>query len=120
MTAAHQQGASSNSDGKLLSGPQRVPVTAFGDLPMPIHRTTMIALPSYETGERLVDIYFEQVSPSILFLHIPTVEDWAVELLSEDGNVLNQKKNNIRNAIVLLVFASAQALNSASEATDKR
>ncbi|KAI9641746.1 hypothetical protein NHQ30_009602 [Ciborinia camelliae] len=118
MSFSHQQQLNSSSNATFL---QRFPVlvSAFGDLPMPTHRTTsMVALPNNDVGSKLVETYFEKVSPSMLFFHIPTVEHWAVDLLSDDGYTLQKQDLKSRNAAVLLIFASAQAYLTGSETTE--
>ncbi|QSZ34443.1 hypothetical protein DSL72_006035 [Monilinia vaccinii-corymbosi] len=108
------------SNGAVFQGGQQrfsIPVSSFGDLPMPNNRSAMIALPNSDAGARLVATYFNHVSPSMLFLHIPSIECWAADLLSDDGYMLQKDELRSRNAVILLVFASAQAYLSGSEVT---
>ncbi|ESZ90141.1 hypothetical protein SBOR_9479 [Sclerotinia borealis F-4128] len=95
-----------------------VPIFAFGDLPMPTYRSGIIALPNKDVGAKLVATYFDQVSHCMLILHIPTVENWTMDLLSDDGYTLQNNELKSRNAIVLLIFASAQAYLSGPQATN--
>ncbi|KAJ8060210.1 hypothetical protein OCU04_010553 [Sclerotinia nivalis] len=95
-----------------------VPVSAFGDLPMVIGRVGMVALPNKDVGARLVATYFEKFSPSLLFLHRPSVESWTMDLLSDDGYVLHKNEFKSRNAAVFFIFASAQAYNAGPEPSD--
>lgn len=109
-----------NSDGTFFQGIQQrlsAPTLTFGDQPMANYRSGMIALPNSDVAAKLIATYFNKVSPSLLFLHIPSVEKWAADLLSDDGYMLQKNDLRNKNAVVLLVFASAQAYLSGSEVT---
>ncbi|KAA8571274.1 hypothetical protein EYC84_000601 [Monilinia fructicola] len=109
-----------NSDGTFFQGTQQrlsAPTFTFGDQPMANYRSGMIALPNSDVAAKLIATYFNKVSPSLLFLHIPSVEKWAADLLSDDGYMLQKNDLRNKNAVVLLVFASAQAYLSGSEVT---
>ncbi|TGO12881.1 hypothetical protein BTUL_0080g00010 [Botrytis tulipae] len=95
-----------------------VSVLAYGDLPMPISRPGLVTLPSPDDGAKLVQIYFDKFSPSILFLHRPSVERWTDELLEAGGNLLAADYLKSRNAIVFMIFASAQTYCADSEWVD--
>ncbi|KAB8298301.1 hypothetical protein EYC80_002030 [Monilinia laxa] len=109
-----------NSNSTFFQGNQQrfpTPIFTFGDLPMANYQSGMIALPYSDVGAKLIATYFNEVSPSLLFLHIPSVESWAADLLSDDGYMLQKNELRSKNAVVLLVFASAQAYLSGSEVT---
>ncbi|APA13245.1 hypothetical protein SS1G_13789 [Sclerotinia sclerotiorum 1980 UF-70] len=128
MLAPYQQQFNNSSNDTFLHEAQQrfdmplrnshVPVSAFGDLPMMIGRSGMVALPNKDIGATLVATYFEKVSPSLLFLHRPSVESWTMDVLSEDGYTLHKNELKSRNAAVFLIFASAQAYNAGPEPLD--
>lgn len=130
MLAPYQQQFNNSSNDTFLHEAQQrfdmplrnshVPVSAFGDLPMMIGRSGMVALPNKDIGATLVATYFEKVSPSLLFLHRPSVESWTMDVLSEDGYTLHKNELKSRNAAVFLIFASAQAYNAGPEPLDTR
>ncbi|CAD6446350.1 4b352ceb-2a94-493f-95f8-685ee4d53755 [Sclerotinia trifoliorum] len=128
MMAPYQEQFNKSSNATFFHGTQQrldmprkdshVPVFAFGDLPMVVGRAGMVALPNKEVGAILVATYFEKVSPSLLFLHRPSVESWTMDVLSDDGYILHKNELKSRNAAVFLIFASAQAYNAVPEPTD--
>ncbi|KAF7869963.1 hypothetical protein EAF04_004747 [Stromatinia cepivora] len=128
MMAPYQQQFNNSSNATFFQGAQQrfdmplkgspVPVSAFGDLPMPIGRAGIVALPNKDVGARLVATYFEKVSPSLLFLHRPSIESWTMDMLSDGGYILHKNELKSRNAAVFLIFASAQAYNAGPEPSD--
>lgn len=127
MISQPQQSASNSSVANLVQEAKQrfdqnapVSVLAYGDLPMPISQPGLVTLPSPDDGAKLVQIYFDKFSPSILFFHRPSVERWAEELLEAGGDLLQKDYLRSRNAIVFMIFASAQAYSAKSEFLDTR
>ncbi|TGO81741.1 hypothetical protein BPOR_1036g00050 [Botrytis porri] len=125
MIPQSQQLASNSPVANLAQGAQQmfdsnapVSVLAYGDLPMPISQPGLLTLPSPDNAAKLVQIYFDKFSPSILFLHRPSVERWAEELVEAGGNLLQMDYLKSRNAIVFMIFASAQTYSAKSESSD--
>ncbi|KAM0144892.1 hypothetical protein ACHAP3_000011 [Botrytis cinerea] len=125
MISQPQQSASNSSVANLVQEAKQrfdqnapVSVLAYGDLPMPISQPGLVTLPSPDDGAKLVQIYFDKFSPSILFFHRPSVERWAEELLEAGGDLLQKDYLRSRNAIVFMIFASAQAYSAKSEFLD--
>ncbi|KAF7914778.1 uncharacterized protein EAE98_011477 [Botrytis deweyae] len=125
MMSQPQQLVGSSSTANRVQGAQQifdpnapVSVLAYGDLPMPISQAGLVTLPSPDDGAKLVQIYFDKFSPSILFLHKPSVERWTDELLEAGGNILQTYYLKSRNAIVFMIFASAQTYSAKSEWVD--
>lgn len=127
MMSQPQQPAGSSSTANQIQEAQQVfdpntpvSVLAYGDLPMPISQPGLVTLPSPDEGAKLVQIYFDKFSPSILFLHRPSVERWTDELLEAGGNFLEAGYLKSRNAIVFMIFASAETYSAKSEWVDTR
>ncbi|TGO53990.1 hypothetical protein BCON_0114g00010 [Botryotinia convoluta] len=125
MMSQPQQSASNISTANQVQEAQQMfdqnapaSVLAYGDLPMPISKLGLVTLPSPDDGAKLVQIYFDKFSPSILFLHRPSVERWTAELLEAGGNLLQTDYLKSRNAIVFMIFASAQTYSAKSESLD--
>ncbi|TGO23640.1 hypothetical protein BPAE_0126g00240 [Botrytis paeoniae] len=125
MMSQPQQSASNSPVANLAQQAQKmfgpnapVSVLTYGDLPIPISQPGLVTLPSPDDGAKLVQIYFDEFSPSILYFHRPSVERWTDELLEAGGNFLQRDYLKSRNAIVFMIFASAQTYSAKSESLD--
>ncbi|KAF7947981.1 hypothetical protein EAE96_009050 [Botrytis aclada] len=126
MISQPQQSASNSPVANLAQQAQQifgqilpaVSVLAYGDLPMPISPPGLVTLPSFDDGAKLVQIYFDKFSPSIHYFHRPSVEKWADELLEAGSNLLQMDYLKSRNAVVFMIFASAQTYRAKSESLD--
>ncbi|KAF5872772.1 putative zn 2cys6 transcription factor protein [Botrytis fragariae] len=125
MMPQPQQSASNSPVANLVQQAQQmfdpnapVSVLTYGDLPIPISQPGLLTLPSPDDGAKLVQIYFDKFSPSILYFHRPSVERWTDELLEAGSNLLQLDYLKSRNAIVFMIFASAQTYRAKSESLD--
>ncbi|KAG0652582.1 transcriptional regulatory [Hyphodiscus hymeniophilus] len=84
---------------------QELPISMFGDPPLPAFDGSFLLLPSAETARGMMDKYFDDIAATVLFLHRPTVDMW---MESYTTNILSSGnwQRGIR-AIILMIFAIA-------------
>ena len=87
------------------------PLIAFGDIPL-IDSETLSSLPqplfTSEQIHKLLEKYFNYISPTYCFLHLSTVRRWA------DSYVSSSPLTNAQQAVVLLVCAQTLLHNTMS------
>ncbi|ORY10163.1 fungal-specific transcription factor domain-domain-containing protein [Clohesyomyces aquaticus] len=100
---------------------QQSSIFTFGDAPLPEFDPSFFVMPPKPDAQRLVERYFDFASPTHRFLHRPTIEKMLHEFYDTMGDMRNKDDAPARAALLLIVFAQAQAHmpGSASEGADR-
>jgi hypothetical protein len=84
-------------------------IFAFGDSPLPEFDPTFFVMPPKPDAQRLVERYFDYAAPTHRFLHRPTIENLLHEFYETQGDMRCKDDAAARTALLLIVFAQAQA-----------
>jgi len=92
---------------------QKSSIFRFGDPPCPDSDTSFFVLPPAPEARQMILMFFENVSPTIHCLHLPTVNDWLNEILDSYKGIRAGADGPSKRAVVLMVLASTQSHMSA-------
>lgn len=92
-------------------------IFTFGDAPLPEVDPTFFVLPPKTDAQRLVERYFDYAAPTHRFLHRPTIEKILHEFYETQGDMRNKEDAAGKTALLLIVFAQAQAYMPPASAT---
>lgn len=95
-------------------------IFTFGDAPLPEFDPTFFVLPPKADAQRLVERYFDFAAPTHRFLHRPTIEKMLDEFYETQGDMRNKDDAAAKTALLLIIFAQAQAYMPATRAIDER
>ncbi|KAH7075126.1 fungal-specific transcription factor domain-containing protein [Paraphoma chrysanthemicola] len=84
-------------------------IFTFGDAPLPEFDPSFFVLPPKPDAQRLVERYFDYAAPTHRFLHRPTIEGLVEEFYETQGDMRTQEGAAANTALLLIVFAQAQA-----------
>jgi hypothetical protein len=84
-------------------------IFTFGDAPLPEFDPSFFVLPPKPDAQRLVERYFDYAAPTHRFLHRPTIEGLVEEFYETQGDMRTQEGAPAKTALLLIVFAQAQA-----------
>jgi hypothetical protein len=84
-------------------------IFTFGDAPLPEFDPTFFVLPPKQDAQRLVERYFDFAAPTHRFLHRPSIEKMLHEFYETQGDMRNKEEAASKTALLLIVFAQAQA-----------
>jgi hypothetical protein len=84
-------------------------IFTFGDAPLPEFDPSFFVLPPKPDAQRLVERYFDYTAPTHRFLHRPTIEKLVHEFYETQGDLRCQEEGPAKKALLLIVFAQAQA-----------
>lgn len=96
-------------------------IFTFGDAPLPEHDDTFFVLPPKADARRLVERYFDFAAPTHRFLHRPSIEKLLEEFYETRGDMSHKEDAASKTALLLIVFAQAQAyMDPATAGGDNR
>jgi hypothetical protein len=84
-------------------------IFTFGDAPLPEFDPSFFVMPPKADAQRLVERYFDFACPTHRFLHRPTIESMVKEFYETMGDMRSKEDAPARTALLLIVFAQAQA-----------
>lgn len=93
-------------------------IFTFGDARLPEFDTTFFVLPPKYDAQRLVERYFDFAAPTHRFLHRPTIERMLDEFYDTQGDMRNKEDAHTKTALLLIVFAQAQAYMPPAASSD--
>lgn len=92
-------------------------IFTFGDAPLPEFDPSFFVLPPKPDAQRLVERYFDYAAPTHRFLHRPTMEKLVDEFYETQGDMRSKEDAPAKTALLLIVFAQAQAYVSSRRDT---